>query len=172
MVASPGIALRTLATCDEQGRVSYAVFWGIDTVVAPSRVGLVFQGDTLLSGFAIESFEKYGADSLWDARMGVRDSHAGMRLRLLHSPSQCRATFDVRAMARGVAVRMEQTSCEQVLECRVQQVAGLHTATETIRPHFCPSDTLAWQVVLIAPTTESLAQCPISKILSGEPQIQ
>lgn len=109
LVTSPNIAIRAAIDLSPTGEVQYVVMWGLDTVVNPSIVGLVLDGDSLTRDLELRQV-KYGyRDTTWQAVWGqnktIRDHFNDLTIDLKHKPTGKKFSLQIRAHNDGVALR-------------------------------------------------------------------
>lgn len=112
MVSSPNVAIRALfAVNPADGTVDYTVFWGHDTIVYTSPMGvLLSNGDSLDSGFELINFTQQRIDSTWtvpaDGRR-IRDHYSGILINLRRRTDGQPMTVHARMFDGYMAIRYE-----------------------------------------------------------------
>lgn len=110
-LSSPAASIRTQVDISEKGELSYMVFWGNDTIISSSRLGLVADGDTLSDGFVVTNSFTEARDTTWNMPWGqnkvIRDRYKALIVELKHKPSGRQLAINFRSHQDGVAIRYQ-----------------------------------------------------------------
>lgn len=107
---SPDIRVKVAFSIDEQGAPAYYVLWNSDTIVRPSALGVVMDGDSLCRDLVVEDIEfnngHHSIDTLaWGKDKLIVNSYKPMTLMMRHTPSGRRLGVEFRAFDDAVALR-------------------------------------------------------------------
>lgn len=110
-VTSPGGEIR-VAVSDEQGIPRYSVRFRGETLLEPSRLGMVFnQGEPFAGGFEVVDSERNSVDSRWQQPWGerktVRDHHRELSVDFARADGDGHFTVRFRLFDDGIGFRYE-----------------------------------------------------------------
>ena len=101
--------MRFYLNINPTGKIEYHIIHEQDTIISPSKLGMVIDGEQWSDGFEMITSKNSITDSIrhlpWGANKQICEKHIEKNYHLIHHPSKRHITLSVRAYAETIAFR-------------------------------------------------------------------